>query len=37
MNNGSNVDVYSIRKHEIYAQYIEVIRKNSGDKYRKGT
>lgn len=31
VNSGSNVDVYSIRKHEIYAQYIEVIRQNRGD------
>lgn len=35
VNNGSDVDAYSIRKHEIYAQYIEVIRKNSGDNIVK--
>ena len=31
VNKGSNVDVYSIRKHELYNQYIEVIRENSGN------
>jgi len=31
VNNGSNVDVYSVRKHEIYAQYIEVIKQDKGD------
>lgn len=35
VNNGSDVDAYSIRKHEIYAQYIEGIRKNSGDNIVK--
>lgn len=31
VNKDSNVDVFSIRKHEIYAQYIEVVKKNSGE------
>lgn len=31
VNKGSDADVFSIRKHEIYAQYIEVIKKNSGE------
>lgn len=31
VNKNSNVDVLSIRKHEIYAQYIEMIRRNSGE------
>lgn len=35
VNNGSDADAYSIRKHEIYAQYIEVIRKSSGDNIVK--
>lgn len=31
VNKDSNLDVFSIRKHEIYAQYIEVIKQNSGE------
>ena len=31
VNKDRNVDVFSIRKHEIYAQYIEVIKQNSGE------
>ena len=31
VNKGSNVDVFTIRKHEIYAQYIEVVKQNSGE------
>ena len=31
VNKGSNVDVFTIRKHEIYAQYIEVVKRNSGE------
>lgn len=31
VNKGSDADVFSIRKHEIYAQYIEVIKRNSGE------
>ena len=31
VNKGSNADIFSIRKHEIYAQYIEVIKQNSGE------
>lgn len=31
VNKGSDTDVFSIRKHEIYAQYIEVIKRNSGE------
>lgn len=31
VNKDSNVDVFSIRKHEIYAQYIEVVKHNYGE------
>ena len=31
VNKDSNVDVFSIRKHEIYAQYIEVVKHNNGE------
>ncbi len=31
VNKYSNVDVFTIRKHEIYAQYIEVVKQNSGE------
>lgn len=31
VNKCSNVDVFTIRKHEIYAQYIEVVKQNSGE------
>lgn len=31
VNKDSNLDVFSIRKHEIFAQYIEVIKHNSGE------
>ena len=31
VNKDSNLDVFSIRKHEIFAQYIEVIKQNSGE------
>lgn len=31
VNKDSNMDVFSIRKHEIYAQYIDVIKQNSGE------
>lgn len=31
VNKGSNADVFSIRKHEIYAEYIEVIKQNRGE------
>lgn len=31
VNKDSNIDVFSIRKHELYAQYIEVIKQNSGE------
>jgi hypothetical protein len=31
VNKDSRVDVSSIRKHELYAQYIETIKKNSGE------
>lgn len=31
----SNVDVLSIRKHEIYAQYIEIIKQNNGKYIEK--
>lgn len=31
VNKDSNVDVFTIRKHEIYAQYIEVVKQNSGE------
>lgn len=31
VNKDSNVDVFSIRKHEIYAQYIEVVKQNNGE------
>lgn len=31
VNKGSDAEVFSIRKHEIYAQYIEVIKRNSGE------
>lgn len=30
VNKDSNLDVFSIRKHEIFAQYIEAIKQNSG-------
>lgn len=31
VNKDSNTDIVSIRKHEIYAQYIEVIKQNRGE------
>ena len=31
VNKDSNLDVFSIRKHEIFAQYIEAIKQNSGE------
>lgn len=31
VNRDGNVDVFSIRKHEIYAQYIEVVKHNNGE------
>ena len=31
VNKDSSVDVFSIRKHEIYAQYIEVVKHNNGE------
>ena len=31
VNKDSNLDVFSIRKHEIFAQYIETIKQNSGE------
>jgi len=31
VNKNSNNDVFTIRKHEIFAQYIEVVKQNSGE------
>lgn len=31
VNKDSSVDVFSIRKHEIYAQYIQVVKHNNGE------
>lgn len=35
VNKHSNVDALSIRKHEIYAQYIEMIKQNNGEYIEK--
>ena len=31
VNRNSNIDVFTIRKHEIFAQYIEVVKQSSGE------
>ncbi len=31
VNKNSNIDVFTIRKHEIFAQYIEVVKQSSGE------
>lgn len=35
VNKNSNSDVHSIRKHEIFAQYIEIIKQNNGEYIEK--
>lgn len=35
VNKDSDIDAYSIRKHEIYAQYIAMIKKNNGEYVEK--